>query len=115
MVRARPRRQDMQTMRRRLCAVSAVLGLSILLFLLLAGPTVQPARRFGVVIDAGSTGSRVHVFEFVHGKLEKETFLAIEPGLSTVFQGAHNDSMAAAISLRPLLAKARDTVPTSHH
>ncbi|KAK1905360.1 Ectonucleoside triphosphate diphosphohydrolase 6 [Dissostichus eleginoides] len=43
--------------------------------------------QYGVMFDAGSTGTRVHVFRFtVHTNaapsLSQETFRAIEPGLS---------------------------------
>jgi hypothetical protein len=41
----------------------------------------------GIMIDAGSTGSRVHVFKYVRSDedlvLESEEFLSIKPGLSS--------------------------------
>jgi apyrase len=74
---------------------------------------------FAVVIDAGSTGSRVHVFRFGHAggdsngapELEDDTFEAVKPGLSA-YAG---DPAAAAASLKPLLQKALDTVPAHLH
>lgn len=43
--------------------------------------------QYGVMFDAGSTGTRIHVFKFLHKpnevpKLAHETFKAIKPGLS---------------------------------
>ncbi|XP_034041179.1 ectonucleoside triphosphate diphosphohydrolase 6 isoform X3 [Thalassophryne amazonica] len=43
--------------------------------------------RYGIMFDAGSTGTRVHIFKFQMGhdeapKLVQETFRAIKPGLS---------------------------------
>lgn len=69
---------------------------------------------YGLMIDAGSTGSRMHTFAFRRTatgelKLSSEDFLAIKPGLS-----AHKDDpRAAAMSLDPLLARARRLVPES--
>ena len=68
---------------------------------------------FAVVVDAGSTGSRVHVFRFGHGadgdalELEDDTFEAVTPGLSSYA----SDPVAAAASLDPLLDLAMATVP----
>lgn len=67
--------------------------------------------RFVVMIDAGSTGSRVHVYEFDTCQsppaLLKETFEMLEPGLSSF----NTDATGAAKSLDPLLKVALDTVP----
>ena len=85
----------------------------------LGGHHAPPATddAYAVVIDAGSTGSRVHVFRFGHAagtgapELEDDTFKAVKPGLS-----AHAaDPAAAAASLKPLLAKALETVPAHLH
>lgn len=67
---------------------------------------------YGLMIDAGSTGSRMHTFAFRRGpagelKLSSEDFLAIKPGLSAY----KDDPRAAAASLDPLLARARRLVP----
>ena len=73
---------------------------------------------FAVVVDAGSTGSRVHVFRFGHGgsdgnalELEDDTFEAVTPGLSSYAA----DPKAAAASLDPLLDLAMATVPAKQH
>ncbi|CCE80403.1 Piso0_003519 [Millerozyma farinosa CBS 7064] len=67
--------------------------------------------RFVVMIDAGSTGSRVHVYEFDTCQsppaLLNETFKMLEPGLSSF----NTDATGAAKSLDPLLKIALDTVP----
>lgn len=69
-------------------------------------------RRYAVVIDAGSTGSRVHTFTFdvLEGgvlELVKDDFLQLKPGLSS-YAG---DAEAAARSLDPLLDAAEAAVP----
>ncbi|KAL0442288.1 UNVERIFIED_CONTAM: Apyrase [Sesamum latifolium] len=68
---------------------------------------------YAVVFDAGSTGSRVHVFAFqpnldltpIHQSYE--FFLSISPGLSSY----EHDPDAAALSLKPLLQSAEAVVP----
>ncbi len=71
--------------------------------------------KYAVVVDAGSTGSRIHAFKFLSSGsdllLEDSIFSALEPGLSSYSANPE----AAADSLRPLLEKARDFVPASHH
>ena len=67
--------------------------------------------RCAVVIDAGSTGSRIHAFKFeVEGEeltLLDSTFKAIEPGLSSF----NEDPAQAGLSLVPLLDEAKAFVP----
>lgn len=70
---------------------------------------------YDVVIDAGSTGSRVHIFQFERAKngvvLLSERFRRIEPGLSSYAlnpDGVHT-------SLRGLLELAMEAVPQSHY
>jgi len=85
----------------------------------LGGAHAPPATddAYAVVIDAGSTGSRVHIFRFGHAagtgapELEDDTFKAVKPGLSEHAA----DPVKAASSLKPLLAKAMDTVPAHLH
>ncbi|KAK6459622.1 golgi guanosine diphosphatase [Scheffersomyces xylosifermentans] len=64
-----------------------------------------------VMIDAGSTGSRVHVYSFntcvSPPKLLAEKFEMLKPGLSSF----DTDTKGAAASLDPLLKVALDTVP----
>jgi len=68
-------------------------------------------HTYSVVIDAGSTGSRVHIFKF-EGEgaslaLVSDTFEQLKPGLSAYA----DDPAAAAASLKPLLDKAVASVP----
>ncbi|QDZ19941.1 apyrase [Chloropicon primus] len=67
--------------------------------------------RCAVVIDAGSTGSRVHAFKFEASGEEltllDSTFKAIEPGLSSFA----SEPVQAGKSLVPLLDKAKAFVP----
>ena len=70
------------------------------------------AARYAIVLDAGSTGSRVHVFKFelaagVGLKLISDTFEQLKPGLSSFA----DDPQAAANSLKPLMQRAVETVP----
>lgn len=70
--------------------------------------------QYAVVIDAGSTGSRVHVFKFNlanKGELELEfdEFDQLKPGLSS-YPDKPDD---AAKFLQPLLKVAMDNVPAS--
>lgn len=68
-------------------------------------------REFVVMIDAGSTGLRVHVYEFNTCQsppvLLHETFEMLKPGLSSF----DTDTKGAAASLDPLLESALKTVP----
>lgn len=72
--------------------------------------------RYAVVFDAGSTGSRVHIFKFVQQdaqgggglKLISDTFEQLKPGLSSF----PDDPGAAALSLKPLIDLALKTVPS---
>ncbi|KAK4440387.1 Apyrase [Sesamum alatum] len=68
---------------------------------------------YAVVFDAGSTGSRVHVFAFDPNLAltpigqSYELFLSTSPGLSSY----EHDPEAAALSLKPLLQNAVAVVP----
>lgn len=72
---------------------------------------VSPVTQHVVMIDAGSSGSRVHVYEFNNcqetPRLVKETFEMLKPGLSSF----EDDPEAAAKSLDPLLEVAVKAVP----
>ncbi|SCU86221.1 LAME_0D05028g1_1 [Lachancea meyersii CBS 8951] len=72
-------------------------------------------HQYVIMIDAGSQGSRVHVYEFdVCTKpptLVHETFHAIKPGLSWY----DNDDVGAAKSLDELLDKALEVIPKDKH
>ncbi|EGW31719.1 uncharacterized protein SPAPADRAFT_139971 [Spathaspora passalidarum NRRL Y-27907] len=87
-------------------------------------PTKAPAKstaksdtcndvEYVVMIDAGSTGSRVHVYEFntctQPPKLLSEAFEMLKPGLSSF----DTDTVGAAKSLDPLLKVALEKVPVT--
>lgn len=73
----------------------------------------SPIIQYALVIDAGSTGSRIHVYKFNNcgptPSLEYETFRAVQPGLSSFAR----DPTAAAASLDPLMEEAVRVVPVS--
>ncbi|KAL2917753.1 Guanosine-diphosphatase [Polyrhizophydium stewartii] len=74
----------------------------------------RPAVQYALVVDAGSTGSRIHVYRFnycggAQPALEDEVFHQLKPGLS-----AFADPAAAA-SLDPLLRTALANVPAALH
>lgn len=77
-----------------------------------AGGAAAASARYAIVVDAGSTGSRVHIFKFLVGadgglQLQFDKFDQLKPGLSS-YAG---DPPAAARSLGPLLDLARATIP----
>uniref|UniRef100_A0A9J7YYV2 nucleoside diphosphate phosphatase n=2 Tax=Cyprinus carpio TaxID=7962 RepID=A0A9J7YYV2_CYPCA len=68
--------------------------------------------QYGIMFDAGSTGTRIHVFKFQiepneAPKLAHETFRAIKPGLSAYA----DDPEKSKEGLLELLKVARDTIP----
>lgn len=71
----------------------------------------RPLVQYALTIDAGSQGSRIHVYKFhnceASPQLEYETFKAVNPGLSSYA----SDPTAAAASLDPLLDEAQRVVP----
>lgn len=71
----------------------------------------KPVNQYVVMIDAGSSGSRVHVYHFNNcersPRLMGERFEMLEPGLSSY----ENDPTAAAKSLDNLLEIAVSNVP----
>ena len=85
-------------------------------------PEGSPEISYALMIDAGSTGSRIHVYKFSNclpegtqagdkhlPELKDEIFLAIQPGLSS-FKGKPKE---AAESLRKLMDEAMKGVPES--
>ncbi|GAA6002550.1 guanosine diphosphatase [Rhodotorula paludigena] len=80
-------------------------------------PKGQKATSYALMIDAGSTGSRMHLYTFSHcdpdpkalPKLEDEGFFTTKPGLSA-YKGKPKE---AAESLRGLMQHAFDGVPES--
>ncbi|CEG80091.1 Putative Guanosine-diphosphatase [Rhizopus microsporus] len=71
----------------------------------------KPLIRYAIMIDAGSSGSRIHIYKFNYCKempeLENEIFHAIEPGLSAY----RDDPLAGAGSFDRLLQLAIEHVP----
>ncbi|WFD34122.1 guanosine-diphosphatase [Malassezia cuniculi] len=78
--------------------------------------------QYAMMIDAGSTGSRIHVYKFNYcgasPELESEVFEHVEPGLSSYINrdapagsSYAGDAARAAHSLRPLLDAAKKTIP----
>ncbi|TID26194.1 hypothetical protein CANINC_002821 [Pichia inconspicua] len=68
-------------------------------------------HEYVIMIDAGSTGSRVHIYSFDTSVspplLINEEFKMLKPGLSSF----DTDTKGAAASLDPLLKLALDTIP----
>ncbi|RWW06968.1 hypothetical protein GW17_00029675 [Ensete ventricosum] len=81
--------------------------------LVASGAAAVESPRYAVIFDAGSTGSRVHVYcfddglELIHIGNDIELFVKIKPGLSAYT----DDPQAAANSLLPLLDKAVSVIP----
>ncbi|KAM9847373.1 ectonucleoside triphosphate diphosphohydrolase 6 isoform 2-T8 [Aulostomus maculatus] len=70
--------------------------------------------QYGIMFDAGSTGTRVHIFKFQMDnkespKLARETFRAIQPGLSAYA----DDPEKCTIGIVELLDVAKASVPPS--
>jgi guanosine-diphosphatase len=80
-------------------------------------PSVPSGRlvQYALMIDAGSTGSRIHVYKFHNcgpaPAYEYEVFKMTQPGLSDF----ENDPVGAAKSLDVLVDEAVRVVPTSLH
>ncbi|CAL8103274.1 unnamed protein product [Calicophoron daubneyi] len=80
-----------------------------------SAPSQKSKNLYGVVFDAGSTGTRVHVFNLSKAKSEfgeqytlaNELFLQVKPGLSAYAK----DPSKAADSLTPLLKAAETYLP----
>ncbi len=106
--------------RRSSSAKLTAFGLALLLllaFFLLpgSGGGATGLSQYTIVIDAGSSGSRVHVYEIRKEdgtfRVVDELFEQLKPGLS-----AYKDNPAAAAeSLDPLLKSAAQRVPASQH
>lgn len=75
----------------------------------------RPLVQYAIMMDAGSTGSRIHVYKFNYcntsPELELEHFDHLQPGLSSY----KTDARGAANSLRPLLDRAMRLIPPSLH
>ncbi|XP_036402559.1 ectonucleoside triphosphate diphosphohydrolase 6 [Megalops cyprinoides] len=81
----------------------------------LTSPDLTSKRfQYGIMFDAGSTGTRVHIFKFVleenvAPKLSHETFKAIKPGLSAYA----DDPDKCREGIQELLDVAKGSVPES--
>ncbi|KAI9528129.1 hypothetical protein NQZ68_023109 [Dissostichus eleginoides] len=79
----------------------------------LSRPANHSRIFYSVMFDAGSTGTRIHVYTFIHGGseelpvLDNEMFHSIKPGLSAY---ADSPEMAGP-TVRMLLKVAKKTVP----
>ncbi|KAK9466572.1 nucleoside phosphatase family-domain-containing protein [Lipomyces arxii] len=71
----------------------------------------KPVTQYALMVDAGSTGSRIHVYQFTNcqetPELVNEVFEMTKPGLSSY----PDNPQGAAESLDPLLAVAMKSVP----
>ncbi|XP_028278619.1 ectonucleoside triphosphate diphosphohydrolase 6-like isoform X1 [Parambassis ranga] len=70
--------------------------------------------QYGIMFDAGSTGTRVHIFKFQMEnteapKLAEETFRAIKPGLSAYA----DDPQKCTTGIMELLEVAQSSIPSS--
>ncbi|XP_022705244.1 ectonucleoside triphosphate diphosphohydrolase 5-like isoform X1 [Varroa jacobsoni] len=70
--------------------------------------------KYSIMFDAGSTGSRMHIFQFQicsnnEIRLAGETYYTVSPGLSDYANNPHE----AGMSLKPMLDKAKIAVPAS--
>jgi guanosine-diphosphatase len=75
-------------------------------------PSDRPPIQYALMLDAGSTGSRIHVYRFSFCSstvptLEDELFVQVKPGLSSF----GDDPEGAAESLDELMKAAEETVP----
>lgn len=77
-----------------------------------AASAASGSHVYNIVLDAGSTGSRIHIFKFARGSDEQlslisDGFHQLKPGLSSFA----SDPVAGADSLKPLLDQALQEVP----
>ncbi|XP_073783336.1 ectonucleoside triphosphate diphosphohydrolase 6 isoform X1 [Danio rerio] len=77
-----------------------------------SGQVVSESFQYGIMFDAGSTGTRIHIFKFQMEpneapKLAHETFRAIKPGLSAYA----DEPEKSKEGILELLNVAKDTVP----
>ncbi|XP_045304155.1 ectonucleoside triphosphate diphosphohydrolase 5 isoform X3 [Leopardus geoffroyi] len=77
---------------------------------------VSASTLYGIMFDAGSTGTRIHVYTFVQkipGQLpilEGEIFDSVKPGLSAFV----DQPKQGAETVQELLEVAKDSIPRSH-
>ncbi|KAI0560500.1 ectonucleoside triphosphate diphosphohydrolase isoform cra-b [Gracilaria domingensis] len=111
----RPSMYSQPSTRGRLLKIAAAAIITIFAISALRSVYTPSDYVYGLMIDAGSTGSRIHTFKFrknpATSKLNVlgEDFHAIKPGLSA-YKDSAND---AALSLEPLIQRAKSRVPIS--
>ncbi|XP_072867251.1 nucleoside diphosphate phosphatase ENTPD5 isoform X2 [Chlorocebus sabaeus] len=77
---------------------------------------VSASTLYGIMFDAGSTGTRIHVYTFVQKMpgqlpiLEGEVFDSVKPGLSAFV----DQPKQGAETVQGLLEVAKDSIPRSH-
>lgn len=77
---------------------------------------VSAGTFYGIMFDAGSTGTRIHVYTFVQRTsgqlpfLEGEIFDSVKPGLSAFV----DQPKQGAETVQELLEVAKDSIPRSH-
>ncbi|XP_015686353.1 ectonucleoside triphosphate diphosphohydrolase 5, partial [Protobothrops mucrosquamatus] len=71
---------------------------------------------YGIMFDAGSTGTRIHIYTFIQrspeypAELKGEVFESVKPGLSAYA----NQPKRGAETIRKLLEMAKNAVPPGH-
>lgn len=100
--------------------IATVIALSVLfyLFFVVPGSRSSIKKKFGIVIDGGSTGTRIHVFEYeIEGDTPTFDFgkggltsMRVSPGLSAFAE----DPNGAGRSLMELLEFGKGRVPKEH-
>lgn len=80
-------------------------------------PAAQVRLHYGIIFDAGSSGSRIHVYTWRSGgtsgdfELVEDDLLKVKPGLSSF----NKDPSKAGSSLGPLLSHAKAKIPAEQH
>jgi len=85
---------------------------AVLIISAISASTCLEQHEYGIMFDAGSTGSRIHVFTFSRDKdgsltLNHELYKHVSPGLSSYA----NDPKKGADSLRSMLEDAKAVIP----
>ncbi|GCB64337.1 ectonucleoside triphosphate diphosphohydrolase 5 [Scyliorhinus torazame] len=70
---------------------------------------------YGIMFDAGSTGTRIHIYSFIQKgpeppQVDNEIFESVKPGLSAYV----DDPEQGAETVRELLDVAKQTIPSTH-
>lgn len=96
------------------CSLIAVALLAYFSFFGFSGPGDPGVSQYALVIDAGSSGSRLHLYEFSVTadslELRDELFKPLKPGLSSYAK----DPKKGGESIRPLLEAAKGRVPPEY-